>query len=113
MAKVKPEGIKRRQCQLRLWEDDWKRLEAKVVVDGVTYQKIGELLLLEYLNGNKEIMKIVEKYKNDKEAKKKRRHNSFDNLQLNELTKIIEQESPFEDEIKQAYEELKTEENLP
>ena len=52
----------KKQCQLRHWPDDHKRIQAKLKEDGLSYQKLGEALFKAYLNNNKEIRKVIETY---------------------------------------------------
>lgn len=84
------------QKQLRFFPDEWKRIEAKCNIDGLSYQKIGELLFGAYVKDNKELRKIIEKYIEQHGVKKKR--GSFDEIEVKELYRLLETEySPLRD----------------
>jgi len=68
----------RKQRMVRLHDSMWKKIKAKTVLDKLTYQKLVEVLLTEYINGNKYLEKIVQKYSSDKLAAKRRHSFSQD-----------------------------------
>lgn len=78
------------QCPIRLYESDYLKIKEKIVVDKITFQKLVEVLLLAYIKGNKEIQNIVNKYADEKNAKKRRY--SLDEIETNELLRVIEEE---------------------
>lgn len=78
------------QCPIRLYESDYKKIKEKAVLDRLNFQKIAELLLLEYLKGNKEIQKVVTKYAEERSTKKRR--GALDEMEAKELLRLIEEE---------------------
>jgi len=99
--------VLKKQAPLRFMPDDWKKIKAKMVVDKITYQKLGEILFKAYMRNNKEIMKLVLKYADDKENKKKRY--GVTELEAEEILKYAEQHSPLSD-FDEAIKELEDEE---
>lgn len=77
------------QTPIRLYESDYKRIKDKVVQDKLTFQKLVEVLLLEYVKGNKEMQKIVNKFADENNAKKRRY--VLDDVESNELLRMIEE----------------------
>jgi hypothetical protein len=98
---------KRKQCPIRLWEDDYNKVKAKIVQDKLTFQKLAEVLFKAYLDGNKEILKLVEKY-SDQKSEKRRRYNQFTDFEADKILRIIEGEiSPLADELEDRVNENK------
>ncbi len=87
---------KRQQCPIRLHEDVYERVKAKTVLDKVTFQKLIEIVLRAYLKDNKEIMRLVKKYSDEKYLRKTR-HNAFTELEEEELLRRLEEASPLSD----------------
>lgn len=80
---------KKKQCPIRLWEDDYQKVKAKTVLDKTNFQKVGEILFKLYLENNKEVMRAIQKYVDEKSAKR-RRHNEFTDFERDELLRRIE-----------------------
>ena len=78
------------QTPIRLYESDYLKIKEKIVHDKVTFQKLVEVLLLAYIKGNKDIEHIVTKYADEKNSKKRRY--SLDEVEANELLRMIEEE---------------------
>jgi superfamily I DNA and RNA helicase len=87
--------MKRVQTLFRLFEDDLETFKAKVVGDKVSLQKVMEALVKEYLKDNKEVMKIVRKYANIRNDK--RRRYSVDELEAGAIMKRLQEVSPLRD----------------
>jgi len=86
---------KRKQRMIRLYDGDWKKIREKVAVDNITYQKLVEILLREYITGNKYIEKIVQRYVIDKQTSKKR--NGFTEFEADDLMSLIEQSDKLDE----------------
>lgn len=85
----------------RLWMEDLEKMKAKVVLDKTNFQKVMELLAKMYIENNEEIMKRVKSIQKDKYARK-RRHNSFDEFEIDalyhkisEVSRLAEMEKMF------------------
>jgi hypothetical protein len=77
------------QCPIRLYSSDYQKIKQKVVDDKITFQKLAEVLFLAYLKGNKETQRLVSKYADDNNVK--RRRNYLSELENNELLREIEE----------------------
>ena len=86
---------KRKQVLFRLHEDQIENLKAKIARDQISFQKIFELLVRNYMNDGKEIMSIIERYKGDKQVKKSRY--GFSEIETDAILKRIEKMSPVSD----------------
>lgn len=73
-----------------------KKIKSKVAKHGLTYQKLGELLFSAYIKGNKEVLKLVEQYVDEKGLRKKGVY--MDTIESEELLRQIEELSPLQDE---------------
>jgi hypothetical protein len=106
-----PRGIpsaNKHQKLVRLHPEQIQKLEAKLQLDNITYQKLSELLIKAYLKDNKEIMRIVKKYVEEKGGSKRKQ--ALDELEKDELYRILEENySPMKD-IQEAVEEFSNEE---
>jgi hypothetical protein len=104
-----PRGVKaadKHQKLVRLTTDQIARLEAKLEIDNISYQKLSELLIRSYLKGNKEIMRMVKAYVDQKGSKRK---NSLNELEKDELYRVLEDRySPMKD-LEEAMGELENE----
>lgn len=98
-------GQKKKLIPFRLWESDIQRCKAKLVLDRTSFQKVCELLVMLYLDGNEEIMKHVKTVSKQKNVNKRRYTGEFDELERNLLYKKIEQISGLA-ETQQILEEL-------
>jgi len=98
------------QCPVRMYKDQYNKMREKASEDGMTFQKLSEILFNAYLKDNKGIRKLVEKYADSKHSRKKRP--VLDNLESEELLRIIEQEhTPLRDLEKLIKEELDDEQS--
>ena len=96
------------QCSFRISKDKMDTLKAKVAHDQISIQKFGALMVSYYLRDNKEIMRIVNKFA-DENNSKKRRH-TLDELEADKLLELIEEKySPLSD-VKNAAKEFDEEE---
>ena len=81
----------RQMIPLRLYPDVHEKIKAKVVQDKLSVQKLGEILFTAYLQGNKEIARLVERHADEKHAK--RRRYSLDEAEADEFLRKIELEN--------------------
>ncbi len=88
----------RQLCPVRLHKDIYERVKAKTVLDKVTFQKLIEICLRGYLKDNKEIMRLVKKYADEKYLRKSR-HNAFTELEEDEILRKLEEASPLSDSV--------------
>jgi hypothetical protein len=77
----------KRQCQLRFSQVEFDRITSKAKEDGLTYQKLGELLFGAYLKDNKEVRRLVDRYTESKQDKKQ-----LNTLEKSDLLQLIEDE---------------------
>ena len=84
----------KKQVPLRMFGEEWDRLKARLVIDKLSYQKLGDILFRAYVDGNKEIMKLVKKNEDEKDGKK-RRYNSFTGMEKEDLLMYLEKQSPI------------------
>lgn len=104
MRGYKPERV---LCPVRLPKADYDAIKAKVMEDHLTFQKLLELLLLAYLKDDKYIKDLVKVHSDVKNDKKRRFH--LDEIEANELLRLIEEEySPLRS-LEKAKEEIKKE----
>ena len=93
-----PRGIKaanKHQKLVRLHPDQIVKLEAKLELDNISYQKLSELLIKAYMKDNKEIMRMVKSYVEEKGTKRK---SSLNELERDELIRLLEEQySPLRD----------------
>ena len=95
------------QCPVRLYKDQYKKIKAKVIEDQITFQKLAEVLFNAYLKNNKEIARLVQKYGDEKNSK--RRRFGLNSAEKEELLRMIEKEcSPLYD-LQKTIEEIKIE----
>jgi hypothetical protein len=81
-------------CPVRLDKTDYTRLKLKSHEYGLTFQKLVEVFVLQFLKGNKDLTKIVEKYA--EEYKTSRAQKTLDQVEIDNLLSYIEQkESPL------------------
>lgn len=85
---------KKKLIPFRLWPTDIERWKAKVVLDNTNLQKVFEVLVKLYLEGNEEVMKRVKAVSKEKNAARKR-YNTFDELETDMLYRRIEEVSPL------------------
>ena len=94
----------KRQCMIRLFKSDWDLIRAKTRKEGITYQKLMEVLIKAYLKDDPNIMKLVQKYADDKENKKKRY--GITELESDDIMSSIEKFNPLS-EVETILKEIK------
>jgi len=100
-------SYEKKQCPIRLYPDNYDRIKIKVAQDQITFQKLGEIVFDAYLKNNKEIMRLVRKYADEKNSSKRRY--TYTDLEADEILRQIEKNSPLA-MIEQAQKELDDEE---
>jgi len=91
-------------CPIRLHRDQYLKLRAKLEGDGLSFQKFTEVIFIAYLKNNKEIKRLVDNFVSSKGEKQKR--TDLNEIERDELLRIIENEySPLR-ELKQVVEEV-------
>lgn len=80
-------------CPVRLNKSDYEKSKIKLATDNLKYQRLMEILFLEYLKDNKKIMEILGKYAGPENDKK--RTSKLDPLETDQLMKLLETESPI------------------
>lgn len=93
------------QCPIRLPKSDYDKVRAKAIQDRIKFQKLVEVLLLAYVKNNKEIDRLVQKYVQEKKAKKGK---YLDEIEKNAIYGLIEEESPLK-HLEEAIKEIKEE----
>ena len=78
------------QHPVRIYSDDWEKLKVKTKSDGISFQKLTEVLFKAYLKKNKEIMRLVDKFVEDKGTRKNRM--GLDEIEADEILRMIEEE---------------------
>jgi hypothetical protein len=86
---------KKAQTAIRFWPEDFAILKKKLTTDGITLQKLCEVLVKAYMNNNKEVMSIVMKHADDKKNKKKRY--AISEVESDDILNYIERNSPLKD----------------
>jgi len=89
---------------IRLFKSDWDLIRAKTRKEGITYQKLMEVLIKAYLKDDPNIMKLVQKYADDKENKKKRY--GITELESDDIMSSIEKFNPLS-EVETILKEIK------
>jgi len=95
------------QTAIRIFRSELEILKKKLTVDGITLQKLSEILFKMYISDNPEVMKKVKKYADDKKNKKKRY--SVTEVEVESIFDFIEENSPLRD-VTRATRELEEEE---
>ena len=80
------------QCPVRLSKADYEKIRELAAQQGLSYQKVAEILLLNYMRGNKQISLIVEKYAEQRKSKKGR---TFDDTERGQILEELENVSPL------------------
>ena len=80
---------KRELHPLRVYRDDWEKIKVKTQADGLSFQKLTEVLLRAYLKNNKEIKRLVKDFV-DKNGTRKAR-SGLDEMEADELLRLIEE----------------------
>jgi hypothetical protein len=90
------EKTRRVQLIVRIYPDIKEQLLAKLQLDGLSFQSMFEVLTTAYLKNNKETQRLVEKFAESKKNKKKK--NELNDMERDELLRVIEREySPLRD----------------
>lgn len=104
------------QAPVRLYPDQYEKIREKVRYDGLSYQKLAEILFKLYLKNNKEVMKHVEKFVEQKGNRKNRP--MLDEMESDELLRVIEENySPLREDredrsVEEIIEEIEDEPDL-
>ena len=93
----------KKQCPIRLYPEQIKKVKAKVAQDKITFQKLVEICVNAYLKDNKEIKRLVKRHADEKYSR--RRRYQLTELEAEEVLRRIEEESPYS-EIEEAIGEL-------
>lgn len=80
---------KKVQHPVRIYEDDWEKLKVKTAADGISFQRLTEVLFRGYIKNNKEIRRLVNAFI-EKYGTRKRR-TGFDEIEADELLRLIEE----------------------
>jgi hypothetical protein len=80
------------QCPVRLYEHDYEKIRTLATEEGLSYQKVAEFLLLQYVKGNKEVTALVKKYAEERKAKN---GNKFDDSEKSNIFDQIMEVSPI------------------
>ncbi len=59
---------------LRFYPDEYKKIKHLADEDGISFQKLGEVLFRSYVRGHKPTKRLVEKYVENHKGRKKRTH---------------------------------------
>ena len=95
--RIKSGGVKdKQQCPIRLYSDVYEKIHEKIKIDGISFQKLGELLFGAYARDHVEIDKIVKKFTENKKRKSDN-INYLDDIEKDELFRMLEQNSPLKD----------------
>ena len=86
---------KRAQVLFRLHKDQIEQLKAKIAKDQISFQRMMELLIRNYMTDGKEIMAAIDRYKGDKQVKRSRY--GFSEIEADAILKRIEKMSPVSD----------------
>ena len=86
---------KRAQVLFRLHKDQIEQLKAKIAKDQISFQRMMELLIRNYMTDGKEIMAAIDRYKGDKQVKRSRY--GFSEIEVDAILKRIEKMSPVSD----------------
>jgi hypothetical protein len=98
---------KREQHPVRIYNDTWEKLKVKTKSDGISFQKLTEVLFTAYLKKNKEINRLVKAFVEKKGQRKNRQ--GLDEMEADALLRLIEeQHSPLR-LIEEVNEEIKDE----
>lgn len=102
------------QAPIRLYSDQYDKLREKLRYDGLSYQKLAEVLFKLYIKNNKEVMKHVQKFVEQKGTRKDRP--MLDEMESEELLRIIEESySPLRGDnrnVEEILEEIEDESDL-
>lgn len=77
------------QHPVRIYPDDWEKLKVKVKADGLSFQRLTEVLFRGYLKNNKEIKRLVRDFVESQGSRKSRA--GLDEIEADELLRLIEE----------------------
>lgn len=99
---------KKEQHPIRIYTDTWEKLKVKTKSDGISFQKLTEVLFTAYLKKNKEMQRLVKAFT----EKKGVRHNraGLDEMEADALLRLIEEEHSPLRLIEEVNKEFKTDE---
>lgn len=83
----------KKQCQIRFYADEFERIQDKCKEEGINYQQLGDVLFGAFLKNNKEIMRLIHKFVESRNSND--RTNLLDDLERNELFRLLESQSPL------------------
>jgi hypothetical protein len=96
---------KREQHPVRIYSDTWEKLKVKTSADGISFQKLTEVLFTAYLKKNKEITRLVRDFVDKKGTRKQRA--GLDEMEEEEILRLIEEQHRQLRLIEEVNEELK------
>lgn len=88
----------------RLWPEDIEKIKAKTIIDRSNFQKVMEIMVKMYLEGDETVMKRIKSVCKTKYAKRSR-HNEFSELEIGALYHKIAEVSPLE-KINEIFDEI-------
>jgi hypothetical protein len=80
------------QAPVRLYKSDYEQIKKLAAQDGLSFQKVVEILLLNYAKENKTVTSVVKKYAEERKASKGKR---FDETDKSSIYDRIENLSPI------------------
>jgi len=80
----------KKQCQIRFYADEFKKIQSKCKEEGLSYQQLGEVLFGAFLKNDRNIMRSVRRFVDSKKDKK-----GLSELDRNELFRLLEDNSPI------------------
>jgi len=80
-------------CPIRMYEDEYIKVREKALEDGITYQKLIEVLVRSYMKDDMSIRKIVLNYVN--QIKKGTTSGMIDQDEASEILRMLEEKSPL------------------
>lgn len=83
----------KKQCQIRFYADEFDRIQSKCKEEGLSYQQLGDVLFGAFLKNNKEVLRLIKKFVDSKNPKNK--IHFLDDLEKNELFRLLESQSPL------------------
>lgn len=94
---------------IRLPKTEYNKCKIKVVEDHLTFQKVMEVLFYAYMKDNKHVREMVLKYAG--EAQDKKRRNELDDMEINDIRRLIEEEHSPLRLLEKISQEVKQEQN--
>jgi hypothetical protein len=88
----KPKAKDRFQCPIRMNKADHEKVTELASEYGLSFQKIAEVLILNFIHGNKPVVAVIERYAEEKKSRKGR---TFDQTERSDILEQIKQVSPI------------------